>query len=319
MIEARLYDADGSDRKVSADQLARCRPGPQQLLWIDLQAPEASTLREVGAMLGWPDVAFADDPRRSPMLVRFGEAFRVDVVPVSGSNGPGCQGAALSIVAGGNVVVTVHDQPIACLDALHESQRGESDLGVLGAASFAASLLDWLLSTYFGAVADFERDLERLEVDILDGRSRQCMDELRRLRRAASRLRRMLAPHRPVFAGLTRPDFRPSESETTERHFVALDARFERAMDMVEHARELVIGSFELFSSQTALQLNRSMGILTFATVVLGALAVLSGVMGMNFEASFFAKKDAGFWTVVAAMVVLAGLALGIGRWRRWI
>ena len=319
MIDARLYDADGTDRVIASGELARIRPGPKQLLWIDLQAPTATEVQGIAAMLGLPEWSLAEDPRRYPSVVRLGEAFRVDAVAVATEAGLGFQGTPLTMVAGANTVVTLHVQPIACLDALHESQQGESDLGVLSADSFAASVLDWLLSTYFGAVADFERDLERLEVEILEGRRGQCMDELRRLRRAASRLRRMLAPHRAVFAGLSRPDFRPSGGSLSERHFVALDARFERAMDMVEHARELVIGSFELFSSQTALQTNRAMHALTFATVVLGALAVISGVMGMNFEAGLFQARDAGFWGVVGVMAGLAAVSVFVGLRRRWI
>jgi magnesium transporter len=319
MIEARLYDADGTDRRVPLEDLAAVRPGKQQLLWIDVLGPDPEGLQRLGGSLGVAPAAFAGDFHRSPGLLRLGEHFRVDVVPVTALSGPGFQGAALSIVAGANVVLTLHDEPIAGLDALHQSQRGDSDIGILSADSFAASLLDWQLSTYFGAVAEFERDLDRLEVDILDGTNRDCMIELRRLRRVASRLRRMLASHRPVFAGLSRPDFRPSEGDEVQRHFVALDTRFERAMDMVEHARELVIGSFELFSSQTALRTNRAMGILTFATVVLGGLAVMSGVMGMNFEASFFATRDAGFWGVIGVMLVLAGAAVLVGRRKDWI
>ncbi len=319
MVEARLYDADGTDRVIPADALGASRPGPEQLLWVDAVAPGTDELQWLGQALRVPAEAFAGDFRRGPGLIRLGGFFRADVVPVGTLAAPGFQGVALSIIAGENIVLTLHDEPVACLDALHASQCGDSDMGVLSADSFAASLLDWHLSTYFSAVADFERDLERLEVDILDGRSRQCMDELRRLRRAASRLRRMLASHRPVFAGLSRPDFRPSVGEEVQRHFTALDARFERAMDMVEHARELVIGSFELFSSQTALRTNRTMGVLTFATVVLGVLAVMSGVMGMNFEAAFFASRDTGFWAVVGAMVILAGLALLLGRRKDWI
>ena len=46
-------------------------------------------------------------------------------------------------------------------------------------------------------------------------------------------------------------------------------------MDMVENARDLVVGSFELLSSQTAIKTNNSMRTLTFATVITGILAVI--------------------------------------------
>ena len=76
------------------------------------------------------------------------------------------------------------------------------------------------------------------------------------------------------------------------RHFGALDTRFERAMDMVENAPDLVIGSFELLSSRTGIEANNAMRTLTFATVVTGVLAVVAGVLGMNFDASVFNTKD---------------------------
>ena len=98
---------------------------------------------------------------------------------------------------------------------------------------------------------------------------------------------------------------------------MALDTRFERAMDVVENARELVIGSFELFSNQTALRTNASMSVLTFATVVLGILAVVAGMLGMNFKAGFF-DAARGFWYATAALAMIGGLALLIGRWRKW-
>src|SRR5690606_1679269 len=110
--------------------------------------------------------------------------------------------------------------------------------------SFAATVLDAQLATYFDAVSAFEMAVERLEMEIFDDRRQECLDELRALRRTASRLRRMLAPHRAVFAALSRPDFRPDEGEAADRHLQALDVRFERAMDMVENCRDLVMGSF---------------------------------------------------------------------------
>jgi Mg2+ and Co2+ transporter CorA len=161
--------------------------------------------------------------------------------------------------------------------------------------------------------------VERLEVDILAEKPRDCLRDLRALRKGASRLRRMLAPHRVVFAGMARPDFRPQEEIQTNGHFHSLDTHFERAMDMVENARDLVVGSFELFSTQTALRTNDTVRVLTFVTVVVGLLAVLAGVLGMNFETPFFKSGTTGFLTAVGFMLALAGVAVLVGKKRDWL
>ena len=319
---ATLFDADQGDRIIkevtahAADALSE-----RQLLWIDLLCPAEPELRSLAASLSLPDASIigALDGGTNPVLHDCGDYFWLRAVAVHDEPGAGFQGGVLVLIAGKNLVVSIHQQPIEFIEQLRKRDSARSDIGALGAASFTASLLDWHLSTYFQAVSRFEMEVERLEVDILSDQPRECLAELRALRKAASRLRRMLAPHRTVFAGLARPDFRPTEEDRTDGHFLALERNYERAMDMVENARDLVVGSFELFSSQTALVTNESMRTLTFATVVIGMLAVIAGILGMNFETPFFKAGTLGFTVAAGAMLLLAAAAILVGRKRGWL
>lgn len=80
-----------------------------------------------------------------------------------------------------------------------------------------------------------------------------------------------------------------------------------------------VIGWFELLSTRAAQATNDPMRKLTFATVLMGVLALGAGVMGMNFQAPFFATGVAGFLVVIGSMVVLVVIAVWIGIRRSWI
>ena len=227
-------------------------------------------------------------------------------------------GVPLSIVAGTNCVLSVHAAPIGFIDQLHDRERGETALGMLSSESFVEALLDWHLSTYFDAVSDFEASVERLETRILGEGLHDCLQELQRLRRVASRLRRMLAAHRPLFSGLARPDFRPQCEGAADRQFHNLDVHYERAMDMVENARDLVVGSVELFTSRTAHRTNVSMRQLTFITALLGVLGVAAAVLGMNFDARLFPTGNRGFWITVGGMGAFLAAAVLVGRKRDW-
>ena len=176
------------------------------------------------------------------------------------------------------------------------------------------------MDTYLHAVSDFEAAVDRLEVSVLSASApRECLQDLADLRRGASRLRRMLAPHRHVFGAMARPDFRPDDAGIADKHFRALEQRFERAMDAVENARDLVVGSFELFATRSAERTNDTMRALTFVTVLLGTLSVVAGTLGMNFAAPFFDTGGRGFWIAFAGMSLVAVVAIIIARWRRWI
>jgi Mg2+ and Co2+ transporter CorA len=317
---ARLYDAEGVSRAVPLEELAALRVSDEQMLWIDLEGADPHLLGDVWRDCGLPGPARAFVMEgTSPEVGQQGEYFWVRCVAVGDTReGHTMSGCVLHCVAGPNRVVSIHRQAIPFIAALREQRNGDVPIGGLSSESFVATLLDRQLGTYFEAVSDYERAIERLEVGILASRAHGSLPELQRLRRWASRMRRMLAPHRSVFGVMSRPDFRPSEGRSADRHFVALDTRFERAMDMVENARELVLGSFELFSSQTALITNDTMRVLTFVTVITGLLATVVGALGMNFDASFFKTQDAGFWWAVGCLAFLTAVALVLGRWRRW-
>ncbi|MGH8075791.1 MAG: magnesium transporter CorA family protein [Lysobacter sp.] len=316
-----LYDADGADRNVGLEQIDAGRLQEHQLLWIDVECDDADLVNTFGRLLGVPAGAIATLQRMdsTPHVENYGGCFHVQIVAVEHEGALKFNGTVLGIVAGSNYVLSVHHKPVPFIAELRDRERGESELGALSAESFTASLLDWQLSTYFEAVSVFEAAVERLEVEILSEKNGHCLDELRSLRRGASRLRRMLAPHRAVFAGLARPDFRPRSSGDVNAHFLNLDTHYERALDLVQNTRDLVIGSFELFSSQTALRTNETMRTLTFVTVLIGTLAVIAGLLGMNFAAPFFETGAKGFWWALAGMGAIVVLAVLLGRRRRWL
>jgi Mg2+ and Co2+ transporter CorA len=86
----------------------------------------------------------------------------------------------------------------------------------------------------------------------------------------------------------------------------------------VENARELLIGTFDVYMASSAQRTNEVMKALTILSAILLPAVVLAGVMGMNFKIGFF-DNPANFWIAVGTMLVLAVGVLGISRWRGWI
>lgn len=316
---ARLLGCSGPPRILSEPDTVACQVGDRELLWIDLHAPDEAVLDRLWDCCGLPEAARSFlEGGTNPAVENGGDFFwarAVAIRPEQGGESLG--GAVLVCIAGKNRVITWHAEEMDFLSQLRSEAHGAM-IGSLTAESFVATLLDRQLAGYFDAVNDFECAVERLEADMSVNAVDKNVQELQRLRRWASRLRRMLAPHRALFGALSRPDFRPSEDRQPERHFVALDTRFERAMDMIENARELVIGSFELFSGQVALRTDSTMRVLTFVTVVAGVLATFVGALGMNFPARLFDSADAGFWSVVGGLLLFSAAVTVFARHRRW-
>jgi magnesium transporter len=324
-LRAVLYDADHDDRELALDAIDVQALSPRQLLWIDLDAADNDAARDTllaltrQLQLGAQADGLLQAVEAGESLQNYGDWFFARVVAVEHEGKLRFSARPLGIVCGRNFVLSVHHGPLPFLDTLRDRERAETRIGSLDAESFTASLLDWAVDTYLNAVTDFEAAVDRLEVGVLSNDvDREHLPALAQLRRSASRLRRMLTPQRHLFNAMARPDFRPDADAVVNQHFQALQQHFERAVDAVENARELVVGSFELFTTRSAERTNNTMRALTFFTVLLGSLAVVTGAFGMNFRTPFFDTGDRGFWTAIGVMAVIVVSAITIARRRRW-
>jgi magnesium transporter len=317
-IRSRLYVARGEDQEIELSERAVRGLSDDKLLWVDVQEPTSADLKEVGAAFGFP--APIMDALAAPVdearLVRVPEAILVTLLSVESAKRDVAP-VAVDLVAGRNTIVTVHRQPVAALDEWESHLRDETALGTLDAASFMAGLVDTMLGTFRRQVEEIESKVDKLDEIALRGRDPG--DFLKRVvafRRRAATLRRILVPQRETFGTLSRPDFE-LHKELGEPWLGLVD-RLELTIAGVERARELLVGSSEIYLGRLAQRSGDIMKVLTILSAVLLPAVVLAGVMGMNFKLDFFA--DTGhFWLVIGAMLALAATILGVARFRHWI
>ena len=97
-----------------------------------------------------------------------------------------------------------------------------------------------------------------------------------------------------------------------------LNQHFESAVDAVENSRDTVLSVFELYATKSAQMTNTFVQRLTFLTLLTGSLAVIAGILGMNFKADIFDMEN-GFWFTVAGLVIVAIGLTAYARFKRWI
>lgn len=324
-VRAYLYDADGTDRAVDLQDGTLSSLSDRQLLWIDVIGKNQAEIESVGATVHLHRESIKNllNPIGRPRLDQFGEYFQVNVVaiePAQKGDEPSFIQIPLDFFAGPNYVVTTHEQDLKFLHDFDDRVREDSGMGALDSASFLAALLDWHITSYFRVLEEFEEAVDSLDEEVLlHPNDREFLEDLVALRRRVGQLRRLLAPHREVFAGLARPDFHLLTGSDAGPQFRSLDDRFERAMDAAENARELVIGSFDLYMAGTGRKTNDAVQILTIVTVSLGIIGAVAGVMGTNFTVGFFKAGETGFISMIVGIVFLIAVVLLFARRKRWI
>jgi magnesium transporter len=317
-VRAVLYDADGADREIDLEDAAGVKLGDARLLWVDVDEADEDGLGVVARTLELEPTVIRrlTTETRRPELVRLPDRVVLRLGAVEADDDE-AQRHELVVVVGKNHVVTIHDGPLGPIDAFRTELEEEPDLGRLDAAAFAIAVIDSLLSAYFQQIERIERDVDALdELAVRSKREESFLATVLRLRRRIARVRRTLVPNREALAPLGRPDFE-LRSDLGSIWPGLLD-RLERAIDAIENARELLVGSMDLYLGRASQRTNDVMKVLTLVSAILLPGALLAGIMGMNFQVSFF-DNAANFYLVIGAMGVMALVILALARWRSWI
>lgn len=332
MPTAYLYDAEGEDREVELTAEAIASLGDQNLLWIDLDVRDDGEVAAVAALLGLDPTSvdrLRNDAAR-PRLDNYGVYFQLtifaeplrDLHVADRSGARGERGSALKVdmIVGDRWLVTARADEVEFLKSYRAQDKAQTMLGAMSPQALAGSLLDWHLECYFDAVSVTEEGIDRIEEQVLvKPSSRMTLGRLTTLKRQVSRLRRLLGSQRSVFYGLARPDFVLVAETAAAPHYATLVGRYERAVDEVAHLHDLIVGSFELFTSRTTLVTNDLVKALTFLTVVIGLCAAIAGIFGMNFEVGILESGNRGFYAIVITQVVALIAAAAYVRWQRWL
>jgi Mg2+ and Co2+ transporter CorA len=338
-VTAYLYDADREDRQISPDDVSKLALSDHSLLWIDADQRDDPALGDLIDSLGLDAEVLSHGPSSErPQLSNYGTYFQftINAAPQHDDGrdesieaGRGSSPDALAktgsspiidFLVSKQVLVTVHDGPVACLTGFREQDKAQTKTGLLSAQVLAAALLDWHLSSFFDEVSRIEAKVDELDDRMLrESANEMVLGRMVAMRRRVSKLRSLLVAQRDVFYGLSRPDIALLTDETATSYYATLPSRFERALDEVERARDLATGSFELFTSRSGETTNALVKILTFVTTITGFCAAVAGLLGMNFQLSIFNTGYAGFLVVTGGLCLISAASVIFARRRRWV
>lgn len=316
-IQALLSGADGADESIDLRSWNRRTITKHELLWVDVQDPDADERELIRAALQldedtaralWTEIG-------SPDATVHTDAIEVRITLLS--TAADAKPVPLRVLVGARWIITSHAEQATLLEEHRERIMDQRELGQLTPVQFLVSLLDWQLDAFFAAADRLENEVDELD-DAALRTDRDILDRLVAMRRRVARIRRLLSPHREVYAELTRPDFFGTLEPPEAAALASLVGRLDRAGEAIGHAREMLIGTFDIHMTRTAQRTNDIMRVLTLASVILLPSVVLAGVMGMNFKVGLFENANL-FWLVLLAMVLMAVATVVVARWRRWL
>jgi magnesium transporter len=137
---------------------------------------------------------------------------------------------------------------------------------------------------YFPILESLGDAAEELENELLLRPEHRLLHRLFHLKRNLIEMRKIVGPQRDMFNLLTRRELPYLDKGDLQYYLRDVYDHLLRVSDMIETYRDLVGSGTELYMSATSNRLNQVVNRLTAATVVIGALAVITGFYGMNFQ-----------------------------------
>lgn len=322
-IHARLFESDRPDRRLTWAELLSIEPTDRQLLWIDITGDVESDRAEELAerfSLGRRTRRGLESQVAEPALRLQGQYLHARVAAEPEADDP-ASAAWLDLIALPNVAISQHRAEIAFMGDVDDRITGDTALGILSSIEFLAAILDASITSYHRVVDAIEDDVDQLDAQALGGDDRkELLGDLVKARRRISRLRRLLADHRTVFASLSSPEVTKFvDDPETAALLQSVSSRFDGALGAVEDSRDALLGSFDVFMSRTARRTNEVMKVLTLATVLLLPGSMIAGLLGMNVVVPLGKDDPMSFWTVVIAIGVLATAIVAFARIRHWL
>jgi len=226
----------------------------------------------------------------------------------------------LHCLAGSNWVITVHAEPIDFLGDFDDRMRGNTNFGKIDSHAFLGAILHDQVASYLSELRPIEAGLDRLDLRSMTGRidDDALLRELVKTRLRLAKLRRLLEPHRELYPLLAQSEFALLSEAGDASDFQSLTDLLERTLQSMETTREMIVGSFEIYTTWTAHGTNKVMKRLTVASVTLLPPTLLAGVMGMNSLPGAFSTTLA-FGISTAAMGALALTTITVAWLRQWV
>ena len=184
-----------------------------------------------------------------------------------------------------NILITIQEED------LHDSfnpvrdriRSGRGFIRKLKTDYLTYALLDSIIDHCFPALEDLGESIEKLENELMDNPTQNCVRVLHEHRRALMQLRRFVWPERDVISALLHDETGLISAATKVFLRDCYDHTIQ-IMDLIESYRDVTAGLLEMYLSCVSLRTNEIMRVLTVISSIFIPLTFVAGLYGMNFD-----------------------------------
>ncbi len=255
-----------------------------QAVWVDLDRDRPEDLRVLSDVFQFHPLAIEDAQKtgQRPKVESYDGFLFLTVHTARYDHAGHVALDEIDIFFTRRAVVTVRAAGLAAADEAR-ARLAKAPGRLRGSSDFVLyTILDAAVDTYFPVLDRIDDHIERLEDHIFKHPTTRTLNSLFRTKRALLQARRHVVPLRDTLNLLIRREV----GLITEQMIVYFRDIYDhvlRITDQIDTHRDLLTGTLEIYLSLVSNRLNEVMKVLTVITAIVGPLAVITGIYGMNF------------------------------------
>lgn len=300
-----------------------------EVWWIDLDDPSPEEEAVVfGQFLPIHPLTLEDitrprrEPNRPPHLPKVEEfadylLIIANALPDFGDGEP-ADAVQLSAIVTQQVLVTHHYPPLAAVGSVKQLLHRHGAHAGRGPDYLFHLVLDEIVDAYAPEVDRLVAGLDETEVHVLEDPSNALVADLVRLKRRVIALRKTLILMREVLARLIRGEFELVDASEIVYYRNVYDHLL-RYTELIEGAREMVSDLMQTHLAAQSNKLNGIMKTLAMVSTVILPMSLISSIYGMNFKHMPELDWRFGYALALGLMLGVAGVAVGVFYWKRWL
>jgi magnesium transporter len=187
-----------------------------------------------------------------------------------------------------------------------------------GADYLTYTLIDSIVDQYFVILDKTEESIDGIENQILVNFDTSARNEIYKIKRQLSEIKRVAMPLRDVVGRFMREDSNFVEKGTT---IFARDLydHVQRVIEMVESQRDMLNNLNDLYHAEVSNKANHVMKVLTIVSAIFIPLTFLAGIYGMNFVNFPEIHTQNGYFILWGVMILIAVLQLIYFKKKKWL
>lgn len=218
----------------------------------------------------------------------------------------------ISLFLGPTYVLTFQEQIGDVFDPVRERLRQtRGRIRHSGADYLAYALLDAAIDGFFPVLEQLSERLGQLEESVLSDPNPGNLEEIYRVRRALTNLRRAVWPAREAVNAFARTD---SALVTDMTRLFLRDCydHILQVIDVLETYRDLASGLMDTYLSSQSNRMNEVMKVLTIIATIFIPMTFIAGIYGMNFDpqrSPWNMPELSWYWGYPFSLLLMLGIA----------